>query len=50
MPIDDFEIPAIKKESLLRDLKRPGQGWWGYMVYRTTYGDEQAWQEFKNQV
>jgi hypothetical protein len=32
---------------LLSDLKRSGQDWWGYMVYRTTYGDEQAWQEFK---
>jgi hypothetical protein len=33
---------------LLRDLTKSGQDWWGYIVYRTTYGDDQAWQQFKD--
>jgi hypothetical protein len=34
--------------SLRTELEQSGQEWWGYMVYRTTYRDKQAWQDFKH--
>ncbi|KAF2087643.1 hypothetical protein K490DRAFT_56738 [Saccharata proteae CBS 121410] len=34
--------------AIVRDLLLGGQEWWGFMVYRTVYGNDDEWKEFRS--
>ena len=40
---------GLGSDDRLRELKssKSEDGWWGFVVYRTTYSDDKAWQAFK---